>query len=273
MKHLVWLLCLLLLSGCGARTAAPSPTSSPPIPTAVVPAPPSTPTPGTDTWGEDIPADKLPLELGGLYEDGPVSLVVTASIPEEGIALYTVRKEGQSMGKRLLRHGNFLQVVGTSGLTSDTITYPVFQWADFDGDGATELATVEEVYTTTTLTLYEWDGYHWTSHPYTTYEEDLHGVLNFTQSGRSASLTYGGQSATYTMGPGGKQMGEELTFGGAQKIAIFSVDAKNTITAVFGVGAKVDGEAMLFATVSAEVEYEDQSFTLRHISLISIGGV
>lgn len=187
MKKLVPSLALLfLLCACAPKYGpTPSPAVSTPPPTPI-----ATPTPSQGlVWGvnfglEDIRLDQLPTAPGiAAREDLTYPHYdLLAQLPEEELFLYGLTLDsGEGL---LLRRGPILQYFNQPYTLGGEVLPDLF-WADFDGDGAYELAVrsleiLEETHACYHLHLYSWDGAVWTDCPFDPQLLSASGLGEFT---------------------------------------------------------------------------------------------
>lgn len=255
---------LLLLTACGDKSVP----SQPPVPSETTPPATQTPQPETSPRPEfsllDLPAPgDLPAEL----EDG-TRIAFLRQAEAADIALYAVLSPDVEAPELLFRYVDKLQWMGAMPAGA-TAPYVVF--ADFDGDGAQELAVVLQKDSTSTLTLYEWDG-GWSAFPYdaSTYSAHLLEDLDYDQTGGSVTVSYGTSTASYTPGPqvqGPVRLHEDF----GDQVA-FRVE-EDGLYVIFGLGADTGDQVRYFGMITATVSYGEDGFKLYDLRLISNSGV
>ena len=263
MKKLLSLLCaLFLLAGCGGEEALDwTPT----------PAAPS-PSPALDlsqdaAWWAGLDPDQLPkAPEDPAYVDGPVSCALFQSAPEEDLFLYEVRCTPYEGVQYLLRRGDVLgepfrrEEAVSAGLCS-------LAWGDYDGDGTVEHAISLARGTGSDLILCELGEEGWTFRSYdpADYSAELSSLLDFQYQDRTVSLSYGGETAVYALGP--EEEGPASPMEDFSSVAFLSPDG-DRITASFGVGAVIGGEDVCFALLMGEVLYDGEGFSLSGLRLL-----
>ena len=188
MKRLVIFLAFFLLLASCTPDGVTTPTPTPAFPPSPTPSPAPT-TPQGLVWGvnfglEDIYLDQLPtvpgIEIG--EETTYPHYDLLAQLPEEDISLYgLILDSGEGL---LLRRGPILQYFDQPYTLGEGALPDLF-WADFDRDGACELAVRsleirEETHAYYHLNLYSWDGTRWTDHPFDPQIFSDNGLGEFT---------------------------------------------------------------------------------------------
>ena len=267
MKKLLLLCALFLLAGCGGEEALDwTPT----------PAAPS-PSPALDlsqdaAWWAGLDPDQLPTAPEDpAYVDGPVSCALFQSAPEEDLFLYEVRCAPYEGAQYLLRRG---EVLGEpfrreAPLSADLCALDA---GDYDGDGAAEYAISLVHGTGSDLILCELGEEGWTFHTYdpADYSAELSAALDFQYRDGTVLLSYGGESLSYALGL--EETGPVEPIEDFSTVAFLSPSG-DRITASFGAGAVIGGEAVCFALVLAEVVYDGEGFSLSGLRLVSAHGV
>lgn len=256
---------LFLLTACGkgpeAPTAVPAPT-----PTSAPAATPS-PIPEAD-WREDVALSDLPLPADGTVTlEGGTALACLGEAEGADLALYRA-VPAQGSPALLLRYVDKLQWFDA---VDPAATVSTLVWDDFDGDGADELCAILRFDHTSSLTMYEWDD-GFTAVPYAPedFSAELLELLDYRSASRTATVTHGRESASLTLGPGESgPIGFHEDFG---DLSYFNLDGTD-LSAVFGVGADVNGEVRYFATLLSSVAYDGAGFTLADLRLVSNSGV
>lgn len=270
------LVLLLLLTGCTKPDSTPS--ASPPGTGSTTPAPTSsaspmpTPTPEKQWW-EGLGAADLPTEvepIGNISSmDGPVCL---ALLPEADIGLYGDPDPAKGV---LLRKGDYVQFFPQ---TYSTARYPSpeLNWTDLDGDKELELVVKylvndsdgDIVYE---LHIYEWDGKIWTDHAFdqAAYRALLDGFISYQYKDGYVTLVAGGSSTR------GWYEGEEAPKGLAPLgDLVFFRPVGSGYAVIFGLRLELPGgDRYDIATLTANIKYEGENFSLTNYYLESVGGV
>ena len=155
--------------------------------------------------------------------------------------------------------------------------------ADFDGDGSGELAVKYLLANGASSLVYELHIYEpqpdggWTDHSLT--EREIDALLSaaveyrFDAAAGIATASVPGEDASYRLGDQDPNPVEDyaLSFTGRT----FYRYEDGSFTGVFGAGLCLQGLETLqyFATVTADVVYDGNGFSLEHLRLMEIGGV
>ncbi|WP_186564295.1 hypothetical protein [Lawsonibacter celer] len=252
----------LLLSSCshGQAPSTPLPSSTPtPVPVA---SPSSAP-----LWWERPDLSLLPqsLEESALLGGVPCWLMGTA----EDVQLYCGVDVNE--GGWLLRRGDAVQYF-PAPMARRPETAPKLQWGDFDADGQEELLIL--YYTTpqsADLHIYEWaEG--WTDRHFgpEVYNPLLLDAIEYHYEPRTATVACGGNTVSYTLGP--EEAGRVGLWDSFGDLLFYRVE-DTSLTAVFGIGLNINGQARYFANVTAQLCYDGASFSLLNFQLLETGGV
>lgn len=263
-RLLPFLFTLILLSGCGGEQALPTAAPAPGTPTPV-----ATPTPEVKlAWWAELGIDNLPKTDEEVRLSDGTSVRCLGQLFDPDVGLYSVLYAERNTSDLYLRYEDRFERHGIVPFFTGVPETELF-WDDFDGDGAEELLFTLRVEQRSFLAVARWDD-GWTYLPYDSYSADLEAVLTYDYRSRTATVTYGRDSATYTAGvQEAGRIGLNTDFSG---YSFFNLSG-NTISAVFGVGVNVNGEVRYFAAVNADVDFDGEGYTLRSINLIPFGGV
>lgn len=279
MKRLLLpLLAVLVLAGCGMGAA-----ELPPQPTVAAVTRPPDPTPSQDglAWGvnfstADIDTDALPTKLATALDEAN-------AVEQNGVPFFLLGEAADvslygfwlSNGDGvLIRRGDELACFQQSFSDPALTVPPELRWADLDGDGAEELGVIYSLSgdagcNASQLHVYEWDG-GWTDHFFAPedYGKLLSDNLDVQTGGNTLTVKYGGIEAHYTAGPGDTAA---PTLCEQYETMIFFSFGKDKMGVV--VPLRIQAGFHIFASLSADVDYEDGAFRLSNIQLISAGGV
>ena len=264
MKKLLPLaLCLMLLAGCGKAPADPSPTPPPPEPSPTV----SVQLPLA--WWAELGSDALPQPGDQARLSDGSSVRCLAALESPDVSAYLVLHAQRNTPELYLREGDRFYDLGAPSLLFDAPETRL-SWSDLDGDGGEELLLILREGQRSLLAVARRGQDSWTYQPYDTYGQALEAALDYRYEPFTATVTYGRESASYTLGANESgRIGLHTDFSG---YSFFNASGTD-LSAMFGVGVDVNGQVRYFATVSADVEYDGTGFTLRNLSLTSIGGV
>ena len=290
MKKLFVLLPTLLLplSACSPQQPAGASPAPPAVSTPAAPVSPM-PSPQPDSgplWWEDISFSDLPSACSE-PEDisaGSGGIYLLASLPEQELSLYGYGGEmdGAPCGI-LIGQGTGLSPFDQVYLSAESPALPELWWNDFDGDGSGELAVKYLLANGASSLVYELHIYEpqpdggWTDHSLT--EREIDALLSaaveyrFDAAAGIATASVPGEDASYRLGDQDPNPVADyaLSFTGRT----FYRYEDGSFTGVFGAGLCLQGLETLqyFATVTADVVYDGNGFSLEHLRLMEIGGV
>ena len=260
---------LLLLAGCGGE----APLNWTPTPATPSPSPVQGLSEG-DTWWAGVDPALLPTEPEDEpYVDGPVSYGLLQSAPERELFLYEVHCAPYDSVQYLLRQGDTLGEALRLETGRFALRYNL-AWGDYDGDGEDEYAIslVHAHGTGSDLILGELSEDGWTFFTYdpADYSAELSAALGFQYAGDTVTLSYGGVTVSYTLGP--SESGPVSPIEDFSQVA-FLTPSGDQLTASFGAGAVIDGSPVCFSLVMADVIYDGEGFSLSNLRLLSTTGV
>lgn len=260
---------LLLLTSC----AAPTPQSS--FPAASSPSAPAQDAPLTAETLDGCAVSDLETFLA---LDGPGALLL-GQVPEAGLTLYGLNP-GLGGGV-ILRQEEDLFPFDQRFLPDESPRLPDLWWADFDGDGSSELAVNYLTLNTTDQHIFELHLYRpeedgWTdtalrAEDWVSTLEDTVGY-QFDPISGGVSLTAEESSLLYYLEDlPDPDPAQPLTFQGQT----YFREEDGRITAVFGIGLRLSGEEepFYFARLLADVTYDGASFSLSRFTLEPSYGV
>ena len=278
---------LLLLSACTSAEAdatpvpdiRPSASLNPesPAPTAAQPE---------DRWWEGVSHADLPSDLSpvGEIEAGSGRLYFLASLPEQELALYGYGgdTDGAPCGI-LLGSGSTLTHFEQVYLSAEHPALPELWWDDFDADGSGELAVNYLVSNTSSANVFELHIYEpqqdgsWSDHALLPedYTAQLKSMIEYQYDAdcRVVTASVPSGSAEFPLND------DEPEPAGAYPLFFlnrtFYRRDGGALTGVYGLGVMLNTlkAPRYFGLVTAEIEYDGDSFTLAHIALQSTLGV
>lgn len=272
MKAYAFLLALLLLlSGCTVGNDGDTP--SPGGVVQVSPTPLPTASPGEPSWWEGITLAELPTEITPFGTiAASEALVCLALFSQAEVGLYASPDPTAGL---LLRKGTtlqfFPQIYSTQRYNS-----PEASWGDVDGDGEEELSVKYLVKDTDgaivyELHIYEWDGASWSDHAFDqkyfqplleemlTYQYQ-DGVVTLALGSSSCEIWYDGDKEPTGLAPVGE--------------LVFFRQEEGGYVVIFGLRLTLpDGGNYDAATLSADLIYADDGFSLQNYKLEPVGGV
>ena len=226
---------LLLLASC----AAPTPPSS--FPAVSSPSAPAQDAPLTAETLEGCAVSDLDAFLAA---DGPCALLL-GQVPEAGLILYGLHPD--LGGGVILRQGEDLFPFEQRFLPDESPRLPDLWWADFDGDGSSELAVNYLTLNTADQHIFELHLYRpeeggWTDAALRAGDWEpalLDGVkYQFDPLSGAVALTAGESSLLYYLEDlPDPDPGQPLTFQGQT----YFREENGRITAVFGIGLRLSG--------------------------------
>ena len=249
---------LLLLASC----AAPTPPSS--FPAVSSPSAPAQDAPLTAETLEGCAVSDLDAFLAA---DGPCALLL-GQVPEAGLILYGLHPD--LGGGVILRQGEDLFPFEQRFLPDESPRLPDLWWADFDGDGSSELAVNYLTLNTADQHIFELHLYRpeeggWTDAALRAGDWEpalLDGVkYQFDPLSVAVALTAGESSLLYYLEDlPDPDPGQPLTFQGQT----YFREENGRITAVFSIGLRLSGweEPHYFARLLADVVYDGAALSL-----------
>lgn len=281
-------LMLLFLSGCGRADVAPltgaSVTNFPSdagSPSTVVPFGEAE----TEelTWGinfgmEDIVLDDLPRENAKPDQFGVSSrtepIFLLASVEKADIRLYglnTPKEYGI-----LLRKGDVLQYFQQTYGVQDGVL-PELQWEDLDADGQSELVARYFIDNRDGKAVYELHIYEpgqdgWTDHGLTpeVYRPLLEDLIHYRYDEELSTVTISMEQLSTSIWYGDEMMPTGLAPLGD---LVFFRSKENRFQIVFGLRLETEGARVDIATLTADLNYDGQGFSLQNYELTPLGGV
>lgn len=280
------LLLSLLLFGCARSPVQPVPAPDTPGPAPVEPPlPTAAPEP---LWWEGVTVDDLPAVPAAPEEilAGAQAFYLLSELPEQDIALYgyggSVLEDADFSGV-LLRRGDTLTPFDQAYLPAVEPVLPELWWADFDGDGASELAVKYMIRNHTRSHVFE-------LHFYAPEEGGGWSDCGLTDSDADALLA---QQVAYAYDPGSRTItaalpDERVSYRLGDQDPEPAGDAPlcfldrtfyryrdGSFTGVYGTGVLLQGlgTPCYFASVTADVRYDGASVSLEHLHLTALGGV